>query len=152
MSAIKPGRVTEIIEEVAYWRKANAIHRWFVEHVQSDHDDCREHCAPRETLQELLDIAQKVLTSCTLVPGKVTNGYALTRTKRGHVEEPILEDGLLIEDSTVAAELLPTQEGLFFGSTDYDEGYYRDLEYTRDVLTRALSTNDDGAYFYQSIW
>jgi hypothetical protein len=24
---------------VGYWRKANAIHRWFVEHVQDGNDD-----------------------------------------------------------------------------------------------------------------
>ncbi len=29
-----------IQEEVAYWRKANAIHKWFVENVQDGQDDC----------------------------------------------------------------------------------------------------------------
>ena len=31
---IKPQRVSEIVEEVGYWRKANAIHDWFVKNVQ----------------------------------------------------------------------------------------------------------------------
>jgi hypothetical protein len=36
----------------------------------------------------------------------------------------------------VAKELLPTQAGFFFGSTDYDEYYYEDLVYTRDLLDK----------------
>ena len=28
---------------VAYWRKANAIHKWFVDHVQDGVDDCGEY-------------------------------------------------------------------------------------------------------------
>jgi hypothetical protein len=30
---IKPERITHIVEQVACWRKANAMHQWFVEHV-----------------------------------------------------------------------------------------------------------------------
>ncbi len=32
------GEVTTIREEVLYWRKANAIHQWFVENVQGGED------------------------------------------------------------------------------------------------------------------
>ena len=32
-----------IKEEVAYWRKANAIHQWFVDNVQDGEDDCVAH-------------------------------------------------------------------------------------------------------------
>ena len=31
---IKPERISEVIEDVGYWRKANAIHKWFVDNVQ----------------------------------------------------------------------------------------------------------------------
>lgn len=27
---VQPSKVTEVVEEVGYWRKANAIHGWFV--------------------------------------------------------------------------------------------------------------------------
>src|SRR6187549_2040929 len=40
---IKPERISEITEQVAYWRKANAIHRWFVEKVQGGKDDCENY-------------------------------------------------------------------------------------------------------------
>ena len=36
-------KVTYIEEEAGYWRKANAIHRWFVENVQKGEDDCRDY-------------------------------------------------------------------------------------------------------------
>ena len=35
---IKPERVKYVVEEVGYWRKANQIHRWFVENVQKGED------------------------------------------------------------------------------------------------------------------
>ena len=46
-------------EEVAYWRKANMIHKWFVERVQDGEDDCDIH---RElTRQDLLDLLDEVV-------------------------------------------------------------------------------------------
>lgn len=33
----------------------------------------------------------------------------------------------VLEDHTKAKELLPTQKGFFFGSTDYDSYYYQDI-------------------------
>jgi len=51
-----------ITEEVAYWRKANEIHSWFVENVQNGNDDCDVY---REVtisdLQTLRDLCERVL-------------------------------------------------------------------------------------------
>ena len=33
--------VDEMGEEVAYWRKFNALHKWFVTHLQAGVDDCQ---------------------------------------------------------------------------------------------------------------
>ncbi len=46
--------------QVAYWRKANQIHGWFVDNVQDGEDDCREYPVDREKLQELLALCKKV--------------------------------------------------------------------------------------------
>lgn len=46
---------------VAYWRKANQIHGWFVEEIQDGEDDCGEYYVSFEKLQELLDLVEKVL-------------------------------------------------------------------------------------------
>jgi len=58
---IKPERVSEIIEEVAYWRKANEIHNWFVKNVQKGQDDCREYYVSKEALESLLTLVEEVL-------------------------------------------------------------------------------------------
>jgi hypothetical protein len=46
---------------VMYWRKANAIHRWFVDNCQDGIDECQKSYVPREKLIELRDICRKVL-------------------------------------------------------------------------------------------
>lgn len=67
-------KVSSIVEEVAYWRKANQIHRWFVENVQEGVDDCKEYYVSVEQLQKLVDICETVLAaknstlSATLLP------------------------------------------------------------------------------------
>lgn len=57
---IKPNRVSYIVEEAGYWRKANQIHRWFVENVQHGEDNCGEYYVDSEKLSELLELCQKV--------------------------------------------------------------------------------------------
>lgn len=42
----------------------------------------------------------------------------------------------------VANEMLPTEGGFFFGSTEYDEWYFKDVEYVRNEFTRILETFD----------
>jgi len=46
----------------AYWRKANAIHGWFVANVQEGNDNCREYYVEREQLEELRDLCKSVLS------------------------------------------------------------------------------------------
>lgn len=58
---IKKERVSEIIEEVGYWRKANAIHGWFVDNVQEGNDNCGDYSVSREKLEELLARVNEVL-------------------------------------------------------------------------------------------
>lgn len=120
---------------ICYWRKANMIHSWFVENVQYGEDDCKTYEVSLETLARLRDVCKEVLDGSKLVEGMVQNGT----TFRDGKSEPIMEPGLVIEDSSTAEELLPTQSGLFFGSTGYDEWYYRDVEETFKTLGYILS-------------
>jgi hypothetical protein len=57
---IDPKKVKYIIEEAGYWRKANQIHRWFVENVQDGVDNCGDYYVERNQLQELLDLCKIV--------------------------------------------------------------------------------------------
>ena len=110
-----------------YWRKANAIHQWFVDNVQYGEDDCGSYEVSVEQLKELRKTCKKVLKSTKLVDAKVPNGYVM---KDGEMVPYEMVDGKVLEDSSVAEELLPTQEGFFFGGTEYDEWYWNDLEMT----------------------
>jgi hypothetical protein len=117
-------KISYIEEEVGYWRKANHIHNWFVENVQSGSDDCREYVVSEERLAELLDICKEVL-----------------------------------EDPTKGEQLLPTTPGFFFGSTDYDEWYIKDIQHTIEVLESVLESikvsKENKVYsdiYYSSSW
>tara|TARA_R100001510_G_scaffold33304_1_gene29815 strand:- start:7156 stop:7635 length:480 start_codon:yes stop_codon:yes gene_type:complete len=55
------GTVTSINEEVMYWRKANAIHNWFVDNVQEGNDDCGVYEVELDQLQELRHLCIEVL-------------------------------------------------------------------------------------------
>ena len=143
---IKNERIQEITEEVAYWRKANAIHAWFVQNVQNGKDDCGTYYVSSEQLQALLDIVTKVLKASELVDGDITNRY---QSKDGQTT-PIIEKGKFVKNLALAKELLPTQSGFFFGNTDYDQYYIDDLTYTKKALEEILQENGD--YYYQSSW
>jgi hypothetical protein len=54
-------RVTGVDCEAMYWRKANAIHGWFVENVQDGTDDCREYEVTTEKLTALVDACKQAL-------------------------------------------------------------------------------------------
>jgi hypothetical protein len=148
---ISTDKITYITTEVMYWRKANAIHKWFVENVQDGKDDCGEYYVSDEKLKELLNICTKILESSKLIKGKINNGYSY---KNGE-KIPIIEDGEVMENIDTAQELLPTTSGFFFGGTEYDEWYYRGLEDTKKELTKILSNkndDDNSNFYYHSSW
>lgn len=49
--------------EAGYWRKANAIHKWFVENCQDGVDECQETYVSRKKLAELKKLCEEVLAS-----------------------------------------------------------------------------------------
>lgn len=139
-----------LLEQLVSWRKANQIHNWFVENVQDGKDDCGCYEVTKGQLEELLDTCIKVKAASKLVKGKVNNGY----TFKDGVEIPNVEDGKYIEDPTTAMELLPAQSGFFFGSTDYDQWYMSDIDYTIEKILKVLKTTDfdKEIVFYRSSW
>jgi len=143
--------VKGIVEEVGYWRKANAIHGWFVNNVQDGKDDCKDYHVNNKQLKELLDLVNKVITGSKLVKGKISNGYRFEDGKK----TPIFVDGRYIKDNSTAKKLLPVSSGFFFGNSDeetaYDEYYLDDLKLTKKILEKAL-TDDSADYYYSSSW
>jgi len=57
-----------IFDKVAYWRKANHIHRWFVKNVQEDNDDCGCYFVSEDQLKSLKDICDKIIDDFLMAP------------------------------------------------------------------------------------
>lgn len=112
-------------EDVAYWRKANEIHKWFLDYYNLDGDfNCELQEVGKDGLQELVDTCKFVLA------------------RRGKNDA-----------SKVASEKLPTQGGFFFGDTDYDEYYYEDLENTISQMEKVIRETDwDNEVVVYSCW
>jgi len=122
---IKPERIKFVTEEVAYWRNANHIHQWFVDNVQYA-SYIWNGVDECQTSYVYSSVLQKLLDVCKQV----------------------------VENPDLAPELLPTQEGFFFGSTKYDEGYFDDVKETITMLESILS--EEGAersdFEYRASW
>jgi hypothetical protein len=149
----EPGQITAIEEDVMQWRKANHIHDWFVDNVQDGNDDCGRYHVYWEKLAELFFACQKVIEASELVDGMVFMG---TVYDKDHPEGTAKrEAGRVIKDDAVARDLLPTTEGFFFGSEEYDEWYLQDVIDTRDWLKRMFDERDAGVpgeIYYSSSW
>lgn len=137
---------TDSTNQLGYWRKANAIHSWFVQNVQSGIDECEEFEVSRENLEKLRKTCQTVLDSLKMIPGQILHSTIYTQAG----VERRFEPGLIVEDPSKAIELLPTTPGFFFGDTNYDEGYKRDLEQTIEICAKVVGQNDK--VYYQSSW
>lgn len=141
-----------ISDEVAYWRKANAIHQWFVDNVQDGIDDCDYHHEVTEwKLRQLLETCKRVLREAVTVDGQVQNGT--TYYPGGRVEHHY-EPGRVVTNPAICNELLPTSRGCFFGTYEYDEWYLQDLESTVEQIERVLAETDfeTEMVYYISSW
>lgn len=114
-------QVKEVTADILYWRKANAIHKWFVDNVQDGVDECQKSYVSKENLQKLLETCKTVLAN-----------------------------------PSQAETLLPSQNGFFFGGTEYDEWYIKDLERTVEVLENIVPKMEtdfrEWIFYYQSSW
>lgn len=75
--------VKEVSIDAMYWRKANAIHNWFVQECQEGVDDCRESWVSRESLEKLLALCRKALAQ-PVMAGEVLptkNGFFFGSTE-----------------------------------------------------------------------
>ena len=103
-------KLSESTYTVCEWRKANAVHKWFVDHVQDGEDDCGRYPVSLDKLKDLRSACRNAMLS---------------------YDEGDIED---------AATWMPSQSGFFFGSTDYDEWYREDLKRTYDACNNLIKT------------
>ena len=105
---------------VAYWRKANAIHAWFVRELAGGVDECQPIYVSHEDLQKLVDLCN----------------FAIMAYAAGKVEQ--------------AGRLLAPQAGFFFGDTSIDQYWLEDLQYTVKTLEPLLKLKDASFYYQAS--
>lgn len=141
---IKPERISHVVEQIAYWRKANAIHGWFVNNVQNGVDDCREYYVSRNKLRELV-LACKQLDLQFSAETTMASGQTPIKMTPENFEKACKSL------PSIAEAILPTTSGCFFGSTEYDPEYLAALRYTIQQLEPLLA-DEDGEYYYQANW
>ena len=143
---IKPNRICYITEQVAYWRKFNALHNWFVENCQGGLDECQESYVDRTKLEELVVLLHEVKNILETSPKKkvqVKNGWSNGEDTFVEIE--------VVEDSEKLDDLFPTSSGFFFGGTEYDEYYQEQVNETIELITDLLK-DETGEYYYQASW
>lgn len=110
---------------VGYWRKANAIHGWFVNTLADGVDECQSIYVSKGDLEKLHLACNNVL----LAPA-----------------------GIGMEDVAAQHGLLPTR-GFFFGSYDIDQYYMEDLKNTMMQIENILATSGEYSDFiYRASW
>ncbi len=150
---IATDRISQVTVQEMYWRKANQIHKWFVDNVQNGVDDCGDYYVDPEQLGQLLLLVTRVLEASELEPAKIENGQVSAHDEAGNlIWKPCIEDGQAIKDASVAMALLPGESGCFFGSKDYDQYYYEQLVETQAELKRICSQESKGDFYYHSSW
>lgn len=58
----------------------------------------------------------------------------------------------VLDNHALASEYMPTSEGFFFGSTEYDDYYFECLEETIGIIGQALTLEKEYDFTYQSSW
>jgi hypothetical protein len=132
-------------KNVGYWRKANAIHGWFVDNVADGVDNCQELHVGKEQLESLRSDCIKALAN----PDRK---YEITSNKVFYLLCDYLNslDQELTPD-TYENPVKPT-DGFFFGDSDLDDYYYEQLEYTIDLISSLLELPDELSFTYVASW
>ena len=119
----------------AQWRKANAIQRWMNDELAGgDMENCQSYPIDSDKLDQLRNDCMAVLSM---------NSNPLANKK-------------MVEELAEKRGLYP-MEGFFFGTYEFDEWYFRDLEYTVAVIDRldkagALNPDSDVTFTYRAWW
>jgi hypothetical protein len=130
---------------VGYWRKANAIHGWIVDKCGKGVDECQTIYLSDEDLLNLRNDCIKALAN----PNRE---YQIENNKvfyqlcdyLNKLEQPI----------TVENYENPLQpvEGFFFGGNELSDYYFYQLEYTIDLITSLLESDQELNFTYQASW
>lgn len=119
------GEAVEIIFEIGYWRKANAIHKWFVDNIQDGNDDCGTYYVFIEKLMELKNLCEQVLANHSkaneLLP--TTEGCFFGNTDYGELYFKQLEDTIEIINNIANKEIISKMTNTEGGWYEYSSSW-----------------------------
>lgn len=141
-----------IFDNVWSWRKANHIHAWFVNKVQDGTDDCSYYFVTEEHFLELKETCEKVLA---LKPFSIDENSDLFDVSASTlIDNGVITKADYEEMEGKLEELMPTQEGYFFGGTDYNPFYFQTVEEALEIARTVLENGDfdKEVYLYHSSW
>lgn len=131
--------------EVMYWRKANAIHRFFEQHVANGYlENCERVRVPKRAIKELYSRCKQVKESLDAqeketVQIMVGNKYKTDPETGERAVIPVYSNLEVYTNTDVAKNLLPPQNGFFFGDTRIDEYYYQNIIDTMNMCKKILT-------------
>lgn len=161
------------VEDVAYFRKVNFLMAWA---FPDDDEMLKAHLGGVERLQEMVDKCNDVLTAheeAVKVLGEIPEDPEAKKrcvielkdvdtfintikeqmkteaARAGLGDEHTAEEYINARpDVMVAMETLPTQGGFFFGSTCYDEWYFRQVADVKRTFTDLIKKSRKTDEFY----
>ena len=99
-------KVKSVEAEVGYWRKANAVHKWFVDTVQEGVDECQKSFVSREQIAQLKSLCESVLENpdraSSLLP--TASGFFFGDTSYGQFYLDDLRETVEICDRALALD------------------------------------------------
>ena len=151
-------------QEVGYWRKANAIHGWFVRELANGVDECQEIVVPKIKMMELQALCLTALIKRSQDPTPLEETESPKSSKSVPVDGQEMGEWLMEQmkmETTLAllekefedtSDPLRPVAGFFFGGTEKDQYYYQDLMETAEIIRAALEEYPDGEFIYQASW
>lgn len=156
---------------IAYWRKANHIHAWFVKNVQDGEDKCLEYDVSPDKIRELIGVCKSVIDKAdgvkfTFKPkswqsiqkwakvakkakdrkrfAKIKKEYVFSSKHLKEAENTLLHYDVCrsMKFKKFCEEVLPRQEGFFFGNTKYAGDYMSDTVRTYRMLKEIMKQYD----------
>lgn len=116
-------------QEKMYWRKANAIHQWFVDNIQDGEDDCKEYHVTYQDLARLKDACDQVIANPDLAEELLptTSGFFFGSTK---------------------------YDNDYIGDLEYTSFHINKIleSVSWEILKDPDSEVPDSSYYYQSSW
>jgi hypothetical protein len=146
---IKPERITFITEEVGYWRKFNALHRWFIMNCADGIDVCQEIPVTIKKIKDVLDVLNEVKT----ILNKSGLAVKLVNDFNGESFENVYEREQEVRN------ILPPTQGFFFGGIEIDEWFKMSVEESIKIFTEVLkdeeisqSYGSFSEFYYRASW